>query len=136
MVFRIVDRDLERCQDWLGDRTGGIGYDMVQAIGLERNGEMVAVTGYNNFTENACHVHFAIDQGVIAPRRYIWFVHYYPFVYLQLNAMIALVSDTNDRILKLTNHLGYSKLCDIESADLVLLALDKNNCKWLNYVIK
>ena len=136
MAYKIIDRDLERCQDWLGDRTSGIGYDIVQAIGLERDGELVAVTGYNNFTDKACHVHFAIDKGVMAPRHYIWFVHYYPFVQVGLNAMIATVSSANDRILKLAKHLGYSVLSTIEAANLVLLALDKNNCKWLNYGIK
>jgi len=136
MAYKIIDRDLERCQDWLGDRTNGVGYDMVQAIGLERDGELVAVTGYNNITEKACHVHFAIDKGVVPPRNFVWFVHYYPFVQLGLNSMIAMVSSTNKRILRLAKHLGYSVLSIIESADLVLLALNKNDCKWLNYGIK
>lgn len=131
MVFSIIDKDLERCQDWLGDRTGTTGYDMVQAIGLERDGELVAVTGYNNFTYKACHVHFCIDRGVYPTKEYLWFVHYYPFIQAGIDVLIAIMPQTNDRIIRLAQHLGYSMKCWIDQAELMLYTMNKSDCKFL-----
>lgn len=138
MAFNIVDRDLDRCADWLGDNTGTTGYDMVAAIGLERDGELVAVTGYNNFTDKACHVHFCIDSGVMVPRRYLWFVHYYPFMQAGLDVLIAIMPDINEKILRLAQHLGYSLRTYLDDAGLMLYTLNKNDCKFLrmNHGIK
>ncbi|MCK9622149.1 MAG: hypothetical protein M0R47_16635 [Methylobacter sp.] len=130
MAFRVIDRDLERCQDWLGDRTGTIGYDMVQAIGLERDGELVAVTGYNNFIDKSCHIHFAIQDGVVVPRNYLWFIHYYPYMQAGIDVLIAFMPVANERIIRLAQHLGYSLRCWIDDAGLMLYTMNKSNCKW------
>lgn len=131
MSYRIVDNELERCQDWLGDSTGSIGYDIVQAIGLERNGELVAVTGYNNFTSKACHVHFSINKGAYPTKQYIWFVHYYPFIQAGLDALIALLPKKNGQIIRLVNHLGYEFRCSMDEADLMLYTMTKQNCRFI-----
>lgn len=131
MASRIVDRDLDRCLDWLGDRAGGIGYDMVQAIGLEKDGELVSVTGYKNFTEKACHIHFAIDKGAYPTREYIWFIHYYPFIQVGIDVLIGIISDANRGIVNLTRRMGYIEQCKIEEAGLIVTTLSKTNCKWM-----
>lgn len=130
MPYSIVT-DLERCQDWLGDRTNGIGYDMLQAIGLERNGELVAVTGYNDFKEKSCQVHFAIEKGTYPTREYIWFVHYYPFMQAGVDVMIGIISMANQGIVNLTKRLGYTEQCQIAEAGLLITTLSKHSCKWL-----
>ena len=138
MAFNIIDKDLERCQEWLGDRMSSVGYDMVQAIGLERDGELVAVTGYNNFTDKSCHVHFCLDKGVVVPKRYLWFVHYYPFVQAGLDVLIAIMPQANDNIIKLAQHLGYSLRVWLDEAELMLYTMTKKECRFLrnDYGIK
>jgi len=131
MAYKIIDRDLERCQDWLGDRTGAIGYDMAQAIGLERDGELVAVTGYNQFTDKACHVHFCMETGVVVPKRYLWFVHYYPFIQAGIDVLIAIMPAINEKIIKLAQHLGYSMRTYLDDAELLVYTMNKNDCKFL-----
>jgi len=131
MAYKIIDRDLDRCQDWLGDRTNGVGYDMIQAIGLEKDGELVAVTGYNNFTTKACHVHFAIDKGIYPTRQFIWFVHYYPFFQAGIDVLIGMVSTANSAIVNLTKRLGYTEQCRIADAGLIVTTLNKTDCRFL-----
>lgn len=131
VAYKIIDKELERCQDWLGDRTGTIGYDVIQAIGLEKNGELVAVTGYTNFTDKSCQVHFCIDKGVYPTKEYLWFVHYYPFVQAGVNVMLAIMPQTNDRIIRLAQHLGFTLKCWLDEAELMVYAMTKNNCKWI-----
>jgi hypothetical protein len=131
VAYKIIDKDLERCQDWLGDRTNGIGYDILQAIGLERDGELVAVTGYNQFTEKACHVHFAIDAGAYPTRSYIWFVHYYPFIQAGVDVLIGIISTANQKIINLTQRLGYAEQCRIDDAGLIVTTLNKHSCRFL-----
>lgn len=130
MAYRIIDRDNERCSEWLGDSTRG-SYDMLATIGLERDGELVAVAGYNQFTPKSCAVHFSIDKGIYPPRNFIWFVHYYPFVQAGVNVMLAMVRAENQRIIKLAEHLGYTLHCKIDEAGLLLYGLSKQNCKWI-----
>lgn len=131
VAYRIIDKDLERCQDWIGDRTGSVGYDVIQAIGLEKNGELVAVTGYNNFTEKSCQVHLCIDKGVYPTKEYLWFVHYYPFVQAGLNVMLAIMPQANDRIIRLAQHLGFVLKVWLDEAELMVYAMSKNSCKWI-----
>lgn len=131
MAYKIIDRDLDRCRDWLGDSIGSVGYDMIQAIGLERDGSLVTVTGYNNFTDKACHVHFSMDKGAYAPREYVWFVHHYPFIQARVDVLIAMVSKANHKLIRLVEHLGYSMQCFISGADLLVYSMHKNNCRFL-----
>ena len=134
-AYRIVDNELSRCQKWLGDKTGGVGTDMVVCIGLERNGELIAVTGYNLFNGRSCHVHFCIEKGAYPTRQYVWFVHYYAFIQAGLEVMIAFMAASNERILKLARHLGYVEKYRLEDAhpdgDMVLCTLSAKNCKFL-----
>lgn len=129
----IIDNDTPRCQQWIKERTGGVGTDLVVAIGLEKHGELKAVTGYNLFEGNSCFVHFCIDKGTYPDRKYIWFVHYYPFVQCGLDVMIALVSSANAAILRLCEHLGYKEKYRLDDCNRVLLTLNKTDCKWLSY---
>jgi len=134
-AYRIIDNELSRCQKWLGDKAGSVGTDMVVCIGLERNGELIAVTGYNLFNGRSCHVHFCIKKGAYPTRQYIWFVHYYAFIQAGLEMMIAFMAASNERILKLTRHLGYVEKYRLEDAhpngDMVLCTLSAKNCKFL-----
>jgi len=135
MTHRIIDNDLARCQQWLGDKTGGVGTDMVVCIGLEKDGELIAVTGYNLFNGKSCHVHFCIEKGAYLTRNYLWFMHYYPFVQSGLDMMIALMAASNERILRLAKHCGYQEKYRLDKAhpdgDMVLCTLTRNECKYL-----
>ena len=135
MTHRIIDNDLPRCQQWLADKTGGVGTDMVVCIGLEKDGQLIAVTGYNLFNGKSCHVHFCIEKGAYPTRQYIWFVHYYAFVQAGLTMMIALMAASNERILRLARHLGYVEKYRIDDAhpegEMILCTLTKENCKYL-----
>jgi RimJ/RimL family protein N-acetyltransferase len=135
MSYAIIDNGLKRCQDWVANEYGVCGTEFTAAIGLERDGELVSVTGYNHFNGKSCHVHYFLKKGAYVPRRYVWFVHYYPYIQNGLNMMIAIVSSTNIAIIRLAKNLGYSYNYTIDNADmngdLVIYTMTRDRCRFL-----
>lgn len=132
MTYRIIDNDDKRCVEWVNG-----GRDYINCIGLEKDGELIAVTGYNYFNGKSCHVHFSIKQGAYPTKDYVWFVHYYPFVQLGLDVMIAYMAESNHKILRLAKHLGYEEKARLkavhEDGDVLIFTMTKENCRFLGY---
>ena len=59
---RITTENQEDLRKWLS-KVGNVEYpDTTMCIGQEKDGELIAVVGYNNFTPNACQIHVAITN--------------------------------------------------------------------------
>jgi len=106
--FRIIDNDLQRCQEWVSGK-GVVGSDLVITIGLENNGKLISVAGFNQFNGRSAFVHFYMDKASFVPKKYVWFIHYYAFVQCGLSMLIAAMDSTNEKILRLAMHLGYEE---------------------------
>lgn len=126
--------DLQCCRDWVFNNYHVIADEFTQAIGLEKNGKIVSVTGYNHFNGKSCHVHFYHSGGYVS-RHYIWLVHHYPFIQCGLDVMIAIVASSNQKIIRLARHLGYILQHTLAEAhpegDLLILTLRKQDCRFL-----
>jgi hypothetical protein len=126
--------DLPKCQKWVAENYDVVGTDLTMCIGLEKDGNMVCVTGYNHFNGKSCHGHYYHKGGYVPPS-YIWYVHYYPFVQNSLDILIGIVSSANKAIIKLMLRLGYIFNGLIKGAcpegDLMIYTLNKKDCRFL-----
>jgi len=136
MSYRIIDDDTERCQKWIHDNYNVAGTDMVVCIGLENNDKLVAVTGYNNFVNESCFVHYYQKNGAFIPRSYVWFTQYYPFVQVGCKAMISYISNDNKEIERLAVHIGFKKVQNLKETNTALYVSKAKNCKWLKLKVK
>lgn len=136
MAFKIIDNDYYRCNKWLIDYAGWTNHDMGVLIGLERDGELTAVSGYNNFNGKSCQQHMVIKKGEYMPKRFAWFIYYYPFVQLGLDLLIGIFPEHNADIIKLATHAGFKEKYRVEDSDLLLYTMKKSDCRCLNIKIK
>ena len=106
------------------------------SIGQEIDGNLVAVVGYCGFMAKSCVIHVAaIDDSWIS-KDLLWASFDYPFNKLGVSVILATVSSNNEDSLKLSRHLGFVDKAYIEDAhedgDLVILAMRRENCRWLD----
>lgn len=131
MIYGIIT-DAELCQEWVAKKYNIVGKELTVCIGLQRNNELIAVCGYNNFNGVSCHAHYYHDTNY-APARFLWFIHYYPFVQCGLKMMIAITH--NPKMVKLAEKLGYIFEGVLVNAhpqgDLAIGTLTKENCRFI-----
>lgn len=135
---KIKTDDQELMGKWLCDKIGGTYVPGTGTyIGLERNGELCAVVGYEDFNGASVRMHVAAAEGKRwMVREYLWFCFYYPFEQLGVKQLIGLVDSSNTRALAFDKHLGFKRVAVIPEAckngDLVILTMSRSECRFLS----
>ena len=128
----ILDKDHERVGKWIEKHGGGFWREGAKCVGLEENGELVAGVMYDWCNGASIYAHIAAKN---LTRHFIWFAFYYPFCQLNVNVMIGLISDGNDKSKELVSRLGFvlhTKIPHADpSGDLLVYLMEKERCKWL-----
>jgi RimJ/RimL family protein N-acetyltransferase len=105
-------------------------------IGQEKDGNLVAVVVFTNFIPNACAMHIASVGDNWMSKDLLWACFDYPFNKLEKKVILATMEASNEEAIKLNRHLGFQDKALIEDAhengDLLLMAMRKEDCKWLN----
>jgi RimJ/RimL family protein N-acetyltransferase len=105
-------------------------------IGQEKDGNLVAVVAFTNFIPSACAMHIASVGENWMSKDLLWACFDYPFNKLEKKVILATMEASNDEAIKLNRHLGFQDKALIEDAhengDLLLMAMRKEDCKWLN----
>jgi hypothetical protein len=133
--YRILDHDTPRCQEFVRELTGRPSFDLLVCIGLERDGVIVAATGFNYFNGRSAHIHLAIREHARLIRQYIWFIFHYAFVQAGLEMLIALMPASN-KVVGLNQHFGFSEQFRLDGAHpdgaMILQTLHKTDCRFLS----
>jgi RimJ/RimL family protein N-acetyltransferase len=125
----IVDRQ-EELGRWIAERNGHRYIpDNGTYIGLESNGKIVAVAGFDTYYGESVQTHLAIDGRI--NREFLWFIMYYPFDQLGVKKVIAPIKSNNEKSIRFAKHLGFELEARIKNvyndADLLFFsALNKN----------
>lgn len=132
-MFQII-HDPERICRWVTEKNGGTwNRQDASAIGLEREGELVAGTIYCDLLGQSICMHTAIEQ---MNRDFLWYCFYYPFIELKVKKVLGLVDSFNSRAIKLDQHLGFILEGCIKDAstdgDLLIFSMTRDQCRWLN----
>lgn len=130
-----VTFDVERIGPWVCARAGGTHIPgSSQAIGLERDGELVAGVLYDQFNGRSVCMHVAADVPDWVSRKFLRLCFDYPFNQMGVNKVVGLVDSTNTRALSFDMHLGFveeARLSDAgKEGDLVILTMTKEQCRW------
>lgn len=134
MSYRIVTGDDQRIGPWICARTGG-NYVEGTAIGLEKDGELVAGVLYDEWNKASIRMHVAAEGKNWLNRDYLWFCFHYPFEQLKVRKLIGVVASSNAQALKFDKHLGFVEEWRISEAhpegDLVVLTMTRQQCRYL-----
>ena len=133
---RVVTDNQEHLRGWI---TGVLGMQFspyATFIGQEIDGEVKAVVAFDNILDKSCQMHTAAIVPNWISKDLLWACFDYPFNILKVKVIIATVASTNKEALKLDRHLGFLDKAYIEDAhldgDLVILAMRRENCRWLD----
>jgi RimJ/RimL family protein N-acetyltransferase len=137
MIKYIFD-EKERVGNWVSAQIdNGIGsWGDFYAMGVEKNGELVAgvVVNEYNGSNAACHI------AVTKPGKYLieffGYVADYAFNHCKLRRLTGAVPSNNQKALAFDKHLGFQEEFVMKKAardghDLHILVLWPENCRWL-----
>lgn len=129
--YKIIDRDNERCSEFMESNTDGKLGGSAAFVGLEHNGELIACVGYDRYMKKrSIHMHIFKLPGARLIREYLWFIFYYPFMQLNVNCVMGFVENGSQAEL-VAVHAGFERRCKIEETGLNLMVLNKHNCRYL-----
>ena len=103
------------------------------AIGLERDGSLVAGVMYENWNQRSITAHMAVT-GLLT-RSFIGAIFRYAFVKCGVNKVILPISSGNAKSNKFAKNLGFveeARLLDTDpQGDIILYTLKKDDCRFL-----
>ena len=126
-------------REWLSE-VGQFKYPQNTAcIGQEKDGNLIAVVGYNSFIPNSCQIHVASTDVYWLNKDLLFAIFDYPFNKLEVKVILAPICKDNVKSLNLCRKLGFEQVADIPHGyyngnifgDLIVMAMKRNQCKWL-----
>lgn len=132
----LVKNENDRVGKWVCERSGGRYIPgMGHAIGLEKDGELIAGVFIENYTGTSCMLHVAGIGRRWLTKEFLFTVFWYVFTQLGCKVALAPVPATNEDALRFDRHLGFTELARIPDAfpsgDGILLIMKKEDCRWL-----
>lgn len=92
---------------------------------------------FQNWTEVAQTMHMAVFDSTKVTRNALYHVFHYPFIQLKCERLFVSVPSTNAKALEIDRKLGFKELAVVPrafpGADGVILGMEREDCKWLNY---
>ena len=134
-LYKIVDNKPERIGRFVGLAIESKGWSPFTAIGLEKNGILIAGVVYDNYNGKNIFAHIAATGRHWLNKEFLWYMHHYPFMELKVSRVTGMVSEKNKDAIKFIEHLGGELESKLEKAhpdgDLLIYRMFKKDCKYL-----
>lgn len=132
----IVVGQNERVGDFVASRIGNSKWVDYQAIGIEKDGEIIAGVVIDGYVPGArCSIHCAGDGKKWLTREFLAIVFSYVFQQIDCKVIVNPVNSSNKDSMRFTSHLGFKEVARIPGGyvdgDLVIFALNKEDCRWI-----
>lgn len=139
MTTRIVHDDRERVGEWVAERIGikESWGEWFQALGLERDGELVAGVVYNFYSVgNDIAMHVASDGSRRwMTKSFLRAVFHYPFVKLGVRRVTGYVPASNEAAQTFDEHIGFVREGVMREAahgeDVIVYGMLRSECKYV-----
>lgn len=133
---RVIWDEPERIGQWVCARVGGrFDPSMATAIGLEKDGVLVAGVMFDNFNGRSISMHVAGEGGHWMTREYARACFGYAFNQLKVNKVIGLVDSSNQAARRYDEHLGFQLEATITGAgkvgDMLIFSMTPEQCRWI-----
>ena len=109
-----------------------------QALGLEKDGELVSGVIYEGFNGHNVWMHVAAAPGKRwMTKLYLQTCFYYPFVTLGCSRVSGYVEDRNEAAKAFDEHLGFKREAVLKGAatdggDVILYVMRREDCRFLS----
>lgn len=119
--------------DWVAQRALGFFGSDSRAIGLSKNGKIVAGVVYTEYNGKNVFVHQAIEGRIT--RQYLWTICDYPFNQLKVDRITGMIPEGNSKARTAAEKIGFELETTLRGAhpsgDLLVYVMRKKNCRWL-----
>lgn len=138
MTWRLILDDKDRLGNWALARITRVPSwgEWFEAIGLERDAELVAAVIFNLWSGADIAMHIAAVPGRRwMTREFLRAAFRYPFVQLECQRVTGYVPASNADALRFDRHLGFVEEGRMREAlpngeDVIVLGLLKRECRW------
>jgi RimJ/RimL family protein N-acetyltransferase len=129
----------ERVAQWVESRVGfGLGRPAT-AIGLQRQGKIIAGVMYTHYSERGSISAHIAGEGHWCSRRFLHTIFYYPFRQLKVRRITCYVESRHYKSRALCEHLGFTLESLMERAtatdDVLIYRLFNEDCKWVKAAV-
>lgn len=137
MTAKLIYGEDDRLLPWAQERIGVTFRDDAKTIGLERDGQVVAVVVFDNFSETDAYMHIASDGTRAWMSKSLLLAAFaYPFTQLGLLRVTGLVPADNADALRFDEHIGFEREGYHPKAgpggrDLISLGLLREKCRFI-----
>ena len=110
----------------------------MQAIGLERDGELIGGVIFTGYSKHNIFMHVAGTEGVNwVTKAYLKATFQYPFKQLNCNRVTGWVDASNHKARRFDEHLGFKKEAVLEGAaqdggDVIIYRMWKKDCRFIS----
>lgn len=137
MANRLIYGQEDRLLPWAQERIGVQLRRDAYTIGLERDGELVAVVAFDNFSKNDLCMHVASDGSKRWMNKELLVSAFsYPFIQLGLPRVTGLVQAGNATAIAFDEHIGfvregYHPKAAHDGGDLISFGILKEACRFI-----
>ena len=125
----LTTKNQELLRNWLC-KAGKEDYPQeTMCIGQEKDGKLIAVVGYNQFTQKNCQIHVASTDVYWLNKFLLFAIFDYPFNKVGVEVIIAPICKDNHKSLNLCRKLGF--VVAKSTNKLVIMSMRRDQCKWL-----
>ncbi len=119
--------------EWVAVRIGGTYIPGSTAIGLEKDGEIIAGVTYESWNGKSIMAHMAVS-GRLTPA-FVAAIFDYAYKVCGVEKVILPVGSTNEKSIRLVENMGFSEEARIRDAcpegDILIYTLSKSACRFL-----
>lgn len=136
-MAKLIYGDEDRLLLWAQERVGVVFRRDAYTIGLEKNGELVAVVVFDSFSQFDANMHIASDGTKAWMNKELLISAFaYPFLQLNLPRVTGMVPAGNAAALSFDENLGFVRegLHPMAGADgeaIVSLGMLRSNCRFI-----
>lgn len=136
-MAKVIYADQQACLVWAAGRIGISAFRSdARAIGLERDGVLVAVSVYDTFSPGSCAMHIASDgSGRWLNKDFLFSMFAYPFIQCGFRRVTGLISASNTASLRFARHIGFQDEGvlreEAPDGDVIVLGMLRRECKWI-----
>lgn len=121
---------------WVAHQIEGAFFeDRSEAIGLEKDGRIVAGVIYENYNFKSIFCHVSITERVTPA--FFAAIFDYPFRVCDVHKMIAPVASGNPKAIRLVENLGFTQECRIKDGvpdgDMIFYTMTRKQCRFLGH---
>jgi hypothetical protein len=110
--------------------------DLQALFWVDANNKIEWVVGYTAFIGKTCQIHMVNLKGGYTPRALLFSAFDFPFNYCGLEKVFGIVNSKNIKAMEYDQKLGFKEALRFngmheDDGDLVVLHMDKADCRWI-----